>query len=1033
MNNASLASGVLLLGILFSMPCFCILIIILHPKTVAMKSVTTYLLCLFIALNLTTHAFAQQGLVRGKIITEDRQGVAGASIRVKNSSRGGTTGTDGSFSIAVQGKETLILSAVGYETKEVDVTSGQTLEVLLTKNVQTMEEVVVTALGIKREKRQLTYSTQEVKGDVLTATKEPNVLNAMTGRVSGVQITSSTGAPGSSSRIVIRGTSSLLGENQALIVLDGVPINNDETGNVGPGAGTSRLADIDPSIIESINVLKGSAASALYGSRAARGVVMITTKTGGAFKKPQISFTSQVSFEKPILPELQNKYAQGENGVYFNGDTRKTSAVWGPRMDTLRVNGAPVYNRNPMEDFFQTGKTFTNTLNAAGGSDKSNYFFSYSYLSQEGTVPQTDFKRHTAFAKFNTKLSNKISNSFQFSYTSSLNNRVPEGYDLVSPLWTVYTAPFSYNPRPALDANGNQRVFRFSRNNPYWVLDNVQNDSRINRFIPVTTFTYNPTDWLSITERLGADIYAEQAKYFEAPSNTLVTPGTIRDRNNNFRQFNHDLIIEGRKNIGKIWNVSVLLGNNILSTYSQTTQIEGTGLTIANFNNVSNSSRQLSTESNSLQRKVGFYAQSNIEYKRLLNLSLTGRYDGSSVLSEEENFYPYGSASAGFIFSELLSAKAIDFGKLRVSYSSVGNDNIGPYSLNTPFFTAGNFPFGGQTGFLLSGNLGNSTLRNEKTNEVEVGLEMRFLKNRIGFEASYFNRKHLDLLTSNIPISSATGYNSTTLNAGDMTNKGFELLLTGMVARSNKFTWETVVNFTKIKNEVTRIYKDQPSLNIGQTFAFVGQPYGVIHNAGYRRNAEGRILIDANGLPIVGPNQNIGNIQPDWLAGITNNIRYGGWGLSFFFDVKKGGDVLNSDDRYGFFYGTPKVTEEREPRIVPGISIVDNKENTRVVSAVSHYQRLNLIYESVVQDVSYVKLRNVSLSYTFPKSMLVKTPFETASLNATGRNLWIHAPNFTGADPEVSSYGSSNGSQGVYGYSVPTSRSYNFTLSVSFK
>ncbi|HVG39969.1 MAG TPA: SusC/RagA family TonB-linked outer membrane protein, partial [Chitinophagaceae bacterium] len=591
-----------------------------------------YLLILFFS---TFYVSAQTTTVKGKVIAEDGTPVSRASISVKNTNRGTVSADDGSFSIDVQGRGTLVISALGYANREMEVSGGEVVDIRLSNALQAMDEVVVTALGIRREKRQLTYSTQEVKGDVLMVAKEPNVLNAMTGRVAGVQITSSTGAPGSSSRIVIRGTSSLLGENQALIVLDGVPIDNSETGNAGPGAGVSRLSDIDPSIIESINVLKGSAASALYGSRAARGVVMITTKNGGAVKKPTITFSSQVSFETPILPEVQEKYAQGENGVFFNGDDRKTSLVWGPRIDTLRVNGSPVFNRNPMKDFFQTGKTYTNTISVGGGSDRANYFLSYSYLDQKGTVPETDFKRHALFAKYGARISDKFNTNFQFNYTTSLNNRVPEGYDLVSPIWTIYTAPFTYNPLPYLDQAGNQRVFRFSRNNPYWVLDNIHNDSRINRFIPVATLAYTPTSWLTITERLGADIYAEQAKYFEAPSNTLATTGIIRDRNNNFRQFNHDLIVEGRKNFGTDLNISLLIGNNLLSTYSQGMQIEGTGITIANFYNVSNSDRQVSSESYSLQRKVGFYAQSNLEYKRFLNLSLTGRYDGSSVLSKE--------------------------------------------------------------------------------------------------------------------------------------------------------------------------------------------------------------------------------------------------------------------------------------------------------------------------------------------------------------------------------------------------------------
>ncbi|RYE06887.1 MAG: TonB-dependent receptor, partial [Sphingobacteriales bacterium] len=351
-----------------------------------------------------------------------------------------------------------------------------------------------------------------------------------------------------------------------------------------------------------------------------------------------------------------------------------------------------------------------------------------------------------------------------------------EGSGLVSPVWTVYTAPLTYNLKPALDENGNQRIFRYSRNNPYWVLDNVHNTAKLNRFIPVLTVTYNPFKWATITERVGADVYAEQTQYTEAPSTMLNTNGEVNDVSANFRQFNHDLIVDIRPNLGSNWNLSMLIGNNVFSTFSQNNSITGTGTTIPGFNNISNGATITATSTFSQRRKVGFYAQSNLEYKRLLNLSLTGRYDGTSVLGTGNNYYPYGSASLAFMFSELLKVPALNFGKLRVSYSSVGNDNVGAYSLATPYNRPGGFPYDGRAGFLLSSSAGNSDLKDERTNELEVGLELKFLRNRIGIEASYFDRMHKDLLT-NINISTATGFSSTTVNAGDMTNKGVEFNL----------------------------------------------------------------------------------------------------------------------------------------------------------------------------------------------------------------------------------------------------------------
>jgi TonB-linked SusC/RagA family outer membrane protein len=707
--------------------------------------------------------------------------------------------------------------------------------------------------------------------------------------------------------------------------------------------------------------------------------------------------------------------------------------MYGPAIEGLEVNGAPVYNKNPLKEFFRTGKTLTNTLSAQGGSDKSNYFVSYSYLDQEGTVPTTSYKRHSAFAKYHNAFTDKLSATFQFNFVSSLAHRVPEGYDLVSPVWTVYTAPHTWNPRPYLDANGDQRMFRYSRNNPYWVLDNVSTESRNNRFLPVVTLAYNPAPWLTVTERLGADMYSEQGKYHESPSSTLSTTGIIRDRTDNFRQFNHDLIIEARKQVGEDLGLSLLLGNNVFSTYWQQFQIEGTGIAIENFNNVSNSQRQVSYETHTLTRKVGFYAQANVEYKQMLNLSLTGRYDGSSVLAKENRYYPYGSASLGFIFSELLKVQGIDFGKLRVSYSSVGNDNIGAYSLTTPYKTATNFPFNGQNGFLVSTTLGNPNLINEKTNEFETGLEMKVLGGRIGFEVSYFQRKHLDLLTANVPIAPSSGYSTTTLNAGDMTNKGIEALLNLTPVNQAGFRWDVTLNYTRIRNKVIEINESLDMLNIGQTFAFRNEPYGTIYNYDYERDAAGRIKIDATGLPMLSTDlKKIGNIQPDWIGGMLNTLRYKNTSLSFFFDMRKGGDVMNSDNRYGLFYGTPKTTENREPRIVEGV-LPDGSPNNIMVDAQDYYQRLNSIASASVEDITYIKLRNVSLGYELPLTMLSRSPFAKASLSVTGRNLWFYTPHFTGSDPEVSSYGSGNGAQGLYAYNVPTSRSFNFTLAVTLK
>jgi TonB-linked SusC/RagA family outer membrane protein len=983
-------------------------------------------------------AIAQNKTVTGRLVDSSGNAIANASVQEKKSKAHTETGPDGSFSISVSPSGILTVSRVGFETLEVSVNGRSELNITLKAKAESLTEVVVTALGVKREKRDLTFSSQEVKGDELVKTKEPNVVNGLAGKVSGVQVTSSSGAPGSSSRIVIRGATSIYGDNQALIVIDGIPINNDETGNLHSGPGSNRLVDIDPSIIENINVLKGAAATALYGSAGARGVVMITTKGGSADKKPVLSFSSDYSFDNALLPERNMKYGQGTRGKFYDGETQKTSLSWGPEMDTLKINGKSASVYNPYS-FFKTGHGNNNTLSVSGGGNSSSYFMSYSYFNQTGTVPNTDFKRHSMFAKYTNKIYKNLTSTFQIDYSNSANDRMPEGYALENPIWTVYAAPISWNPLPYLNPDGTQRLYRYSRNNPYWVLNNVYNKSAVNRFIPVATFNYAPLKWLTLTERLGADIYAEQDKYKEAISSTLATPGTIIENNINFRQFNHDFIANANKSFGK-FNVNVLLGNNIISTYYQNYYQKGVGLNILGFDNIGSASTITASEYHSLQRKVGFYAQANIDYNRLLILSLTGRYDGSSVLAKDKSFYPYGSVAASFIISELLPSsvtRIMNFAKARLSFATVGNDGVGPYSLSTPFvsqtFNNITFPFNGQAGFLQSSTLGNPNLKNERLNEYEGGLEFKFLQNRIGVEASYFYKKTIDGIIPGVAIAPSTGYTGTTVNTASIENKGFELLLNATPVKSKKFSWDVTLNFTKINNKVLALYPGTNQLGNGFTQIVVGQSYGVKYGARMKRNSKGELLIDANGLPIRDDQDGIvGNVTPDWLAGLNNTLRYGQFSLSFFFDMKKGGDIENNVDGYGSVYGTTKASENRAARVLKGISIVDGKPNTVAADMQSYYQNFAGMLENVIQDGTYIKLRNVSLSYDVSPAVLAKTPFKSAALVITGRNLWIYSPHFTGADPEVSSFGSSNGAQGIYSFSAPTTRSVSITLKASF-
>jgi TonB-linked SusC/RagA family outer membrane protein len=998
------------------------------------------IVCCLGVLALYSAAYAQGISLKGRVLDSHGEPIPGVVVKIKGTTNGVATNAQGVFQISYKGPATLVVSAVGFITKEVNLTDNQTIEITLADDNQVLDEVVVTALGVKREKSILTYSSQEIKNSELVQAKDPNLVNAIDGKVSGVQITSSSGTPGSSSRIVIRGASSFYGNNQALMVIDGIPVDNSETGNLNSGPGTNRIADIDPAIIDNINVLKGAAATALYGSAGANGVIIITTKNGAYGQKPTVNFSSDFSIDNVAsLPQIQDKYAQGTHGIFYDGSANeKTSTSWGPLMDTLKINGQPAKKYNQANLFFKTGHTYNNTFSINGGGTASNYYLSYSNFDQTGTIPNTSFLRNTIFTKYTTQVYKNLTATFQLNYSNTQNIRMPEGYALESPVWTIFAAPISYNLLPYLNADGTQRLYRYSRNNPYWVLNNISNTAAINRFLPTFTADYKPLSWLTVTERFGADMYTEQDGYHESAQSVSNPNGRIVVNNSIFRQYNNDLIISANHQFGP-FNIDGLIGNNLYSSYSEDSYANGLGLSVASLDNISSASTISYSESHSLARKIGFYAQTNIDYKRFLILSLTGRYDGSSVLSTEHSFYPYGSAATSFIFSEFFSKEfqdVMNLGKLRVSYATVGNDNVGPYSLSTPYYSQTirniTFPYLGQSGFLLSSTLGNPFLKNERINEFEIGTELGFFNNRISLEASYFVKKTLDGIIPGVSIAPSTGYSGTTVNSATMQNKGIEVLLNVTPIRTKDFKWDVTLNYTHIRNKVLSIYDGLQQLGNGFTSIIVGQPYGIIYGTKYARNAQGKLLIDDSGLPYADDNQGvIGNTNPDWTGGLTNNFRYKQFNLSFFFDVKKGGDIQNNVDGYGYFYGTPKATENRGPRVVPGIVASTGEPNTTVVTGQAYWQRINGIEESVIQDGTYIKLRNISFGYTFNPSWLKGTPFKGVVVSVTGRNLWIYAPHFTGGDPEVSSFGSSNGAQGIYSFSTPTSRSIDFNLKLT--
>ena len=1000
-------------------------------------------------------AFAQTRTVSGTITDANGLPVPGATVAVKGVKGGTSTDANGKFTIHISGNAQLIVSGIGFETQEFKVGDSPNVMIVLKQGNSSLSEVVVTALGIRRDKRLLTYSTQEVGGDALVGAKQDNVVNALDGKIAGVQINNSSGMPGSSTRIVIRGVSSLEGNNTALFVIDGVPMDNSEIGNpdgsLGAGGTSNRAIDIDPNIIESITVLKGAAATAIYGSDASRGAVLITTKNGqGKNGKPTISASSSYSWANAILPERQYTWAQGTDGQYVNGNIEGTvsSTSWGPKMDTLTVNGKPAPFYNPLKMFFQTGHTTDNNVSVSGASEKSNYVASYSYLKTDGTEPTTNYIRNAFFVKYTTAISKQFSLTTQFNYIHTDNNRTLDGNSLASPLWTVLSAPVSWNPYPITNPDGTQQLYRAARNNPYWLLANTHLLDKTDRLIPVVNLTYTPLSWLSVTERLGGDMYTDILTYHE---NTGIEDGNNYDgrvyaQTVPVQNFNNDIIVHAKKDFSNNFFGDLILGNNILTRYNSNTLTTGIGLSVPGFYNISNASTVTSSYNYYETRKVGFYGQATGEYKKMLTLSLTGRYDGSSLLTQAKQFYTYGSASAGFIFTEPLGMannSILNFGKLRVGYSIVGNDDaISPYSLSNPYYQAypGNiaFPYNGQNGFQLTTTYA-YPLKDETIKEFETGIETHWFNNRISLDVTYYDKKSTNLLTSGVPISPATGFNAASINAGSIDNKGVEVEFGATIVKTRDWNWHVDVNWTKNDNKVLALapgitYLQFAGFTAPGIFAFANSPYGVIYGTHFLRNAQGQLLLNDQGYQQEASDlAPIGNVTPDWLGGLTNTLSYKGVLFSFVLDEKKGGKILNLDDYYLGYYGTSKITENRDgTEVIPGIIQSTGKANTIAIPTNQYYYQnvYSVVNETSVEDGSFIKLRSVSLGYNFSGSLLRNSVFKSLTLNATGTNFILHK-NYTGSDPEVSLSGSGNG-QGFANFNAPSNRSILIGLKATF-
>ena len=1038
-------------------------------------------------------AYAQKD-ISGKV-TDKKDGspIPGVSVIVKDGGAATQTDMSGNFSLKnVPANAKIIFSFIGFKTYESKLTSGNTMNIVLEEEAQQLNEVVVTANAVKREAKSLGYATTTINNADLTRGKDRSVLNSLQGKVAGVQITSTSGGVGSSTRIVFRGGTSLTGNNQALIVVDGIPIDNSNfeagdpavAGNVnGQGLNNqvdagNRANDINPEDVESVTLLKGPAAAALYGTRAANGALIITTKTGKSLKgkKAEIIASSSYNFESVLrLPEYQNEFGQGgqklpdsrENfswGPKFDGKVRP----WGQQVgDSQRVKpyvGLP----DNVKDFFDLGGVLTNNLSFSQNNDKNSYYLSLNNVDQKGVMPGTQYKRYSVKLSGTADITDKIYTSATINYIRSTGDLSVQGQGN-SPYDQVLQTPRDISLLELKDYknkfNDLDGYYGAYTVNPWYFLGEDSYKSVVDRVLGNLQVGYKPLSWLDISFRVGTDVSNDKRTQIESkrspdPNGQNADrkfDGHYAETSLNVRELTTDLIAIAKRNLTDDLSLSVLVGNNIRQRTTSIQFSEINSLTIPFYYNLSNSPQPPKTSNASTKRRLyGVYTDINFGYKNFLFLGLTGRNDWSSTLPDSKNSFFYPSVNASFVLSEAFQLpEAISYAKIRASAAQVGND-AAPYQLVSVFvpgsITDGqqnsqiDFPLNGIPGFTQAGNIGNPDLKPEITSSYEVGLEFGLFNNRLNFEGTVYSNRSKDQII-NIPIAASTGFTTITLNAGLITNKGVELLLRGTPVRGRDFSWEVTGTFTKNKNKVAELLPGTTQLAIGgfaggALVAEVGQPYGSFFGAGFLRSPAGDIVVDpATGYPVTEPQARIhGNIQPDFLAGLNNSFSYKGFSLSVLFDVRKGGVFYSRTKSLQEFLGTdPRTTfNDRDPFVIPGsvVQTPDGKfeaNTTPVQNADIYWYAFSspTAMEQLV-DASFIKLREASLSYRLPKEWFKKTKINGITVGLSGRNLFLWTPDEnTYSDPEASSFGTGNLQGYEYG-TIPSIRNYGVNVRVVF-
>ncbi len=1035
-----------------------------------MKRLLTTLALLFA---LTGLALAQRTVV-GTVKGDDGEALIGASVRVKGTNSGAVTDATGKFTVSVPpSANTLVFTYTGFSTKELVLGPSNVVDVVLESGT-VLQEAVVTALGITRSEKSLGYSVTKVEGSTVTGSGEVNAIQALAAKSSGVQVIGSAGTPGASSKILIRGNSSFQLDNQPLIVIDNIPYDNAVNSVIGSdypfnpnlqGVNESnRALDINPNDIENISVLKGPTASSLYGTRAANGVILITTKKGtkGHLK---VGYDFSYGIDKVNkLPDLQSQYGQGNGGGAAITDANnmvtgsdpigvaatETPNSWGP-LATQHFDN--------LDTYFNDGRSIVNNISFAGGSDNTAFRFAYGNANQTGIVPNTELKRNT-FRLTATTGVDKFKISVSGAYTALQDKKAQNGSNLSGVMLALTRMPTDFNilggnsPLGYENLDGSQYTYFSAYDNPLWSAYHNPNKTNLGRFSGSIGFDYLPVDWLTFTMRIGTDMYNDaRQQIWDIGAQNFDPRGEVWESNIRHEEVNTDFLAAFKKRFGDI-STNVTIGSQLNHREDKTNFARGTVLAAANFYNLKNAANLYADDQDLLHRIAGVFGTVDIGYKDLVYLTIGGRNDWASTFGPRaKNSFFYPNAALSFVPTEMMDENSVlSYLKIRLSYAKAGREPL-IYSSRTyysrPTFTDGftngiSFPYLGQNGFTRGiGNpniLGNEMLRPEINTSYEAGFDVRLWRNRVRAAFTYYVSKSSDLLVVR-PIAATSGFSFFTGNIGEMENKGVEAELDVDVVRVRDFTWTLGGNFSKNKNEVTKLAPGVDQFSIESAFtgigsyAIVGQPYGAIFGTKWQRNDNGQLIIGANGLPKVADEEGfLGNPYPDYTAAIRNTLKFKGLSLTGLLDIRQGGILWNGT--YARLNRIGRTQESADGRdkyyVIDGVK-ADGTPNDVRISSFNYFRTFMgdggaYAVENAIQDGSWIRLRELTLSYEFPKFI---NAIQGLSIYVTGRNLWLNT-DYKGVDPETSLTGAGSNVGGFDYFNMPNTKSYIVGLRANF-